>query len=257
MPDQKTITTECRTCRDCRRLAPADDFIKIRGTLQTLCKKCNAKRSTEWSKKNKNRLPLDYDLSEIRTCSGCDEAKPISEYPMCRGRRYFRCKACLATEGRMWVAENRDRSRENKRAYAQRHPEKNRESKNTYRRSIRGIAKGTEWKERNREYLNALAREQYRKNPELFNARNLRRKILEHSAGGVFSDEDESSMYERQVGLCLGCGRDISDGKYHVDHILALIHGGSHWPSNRQLLCVKCNHQKGIKTPEEWAARLK
>lgn len=59
-------------------------------------------------------------------------------------------------------------------------------------------------------------------------------------------------LYLWQGGRCAGCFVDLN-GKYHVDHMVPLVSGGSHSPDNVQILCQKCNHKKNIMEVELWA----
>jgi 5-methylcytosine-specific restriction endonuclease McrA len=47
---------------------------------------------------------------------------------------------------------------------------------------------------------------------------------------------------------CASCRMPLRGG-YHVDHIVSLMAGGAHAPSNLQLLCPTCNVRKWAKDP--------
>lgn len=49
------------------------------------------------------------------------------------------------------------------------------------------------------------------------------------------------------VGRCAHCG---STSKLTVDHIIAVVHGGTDAPWNLQALCWSCNRKKG---PQSWS----
>jgi 5-methylcytosine-specific restriction endonuclease McrA len=53
---------------------------------------------------------------------------------------------------------------------------------------------------------------------------------------------------ELQRWKCTACGTSLKSG-YHVDHVLSLMAGGEHKPSNLQLLCPTCNVKKWAKHP--------
>lgn len=88
-------------------------------------------------------------------------------------------------------------------------------------------------------------------NPEtrLTNWRN--RSAMIRMAEGTHTAQDVKDIYESQLGECVYCGSDLSDG-YHVDHIMPLVLGGSNWSSNLQCLCATCNLRKGGKHPDDW-----
>lgn len=140
---------------------------------------------------------------------------------------------------RDWSARNRERAREICREYRRRHPEKSA----TYQRN-------------NPDRVRVYG-DRYRKaNPEktYTKARNRRARIRQ--AAGTHTAQDVLNLLENQNGLCAGCGCNISSG-YHVDHIVALVNGGSNWPENLQLLCPPCNMKKGMKSQSEFLALIR
>jgi len=70
-------------------------------------------------------------------------------------------------------------------------------------------------------------------------------------ASGTFTANDIEALLEQQNYRCNGCAIDLLR-RFHVDHIVPLIRGGTNWPDNLQLLCHRCNCSKGTKTMEEW-----
>lgn len=56
-------------------------------------------------------------------------------------------------------------------------------------------------------------------------------------------------VIERDGGRCRRCG---ATERLQVDHIVAVVHGGSDDPSNLQTLCGPCNRAKG---PLAWERR--
>lgn len=51
---------------------------------------------------------------------------------------------------------------------------------------------------------------------------------------------------------CAACRSDLRKTGYHRDHIVPLVRGGAHEPSNIQLLCPPCNLSKGAKHPVDF-----
>jgi len=109
-------------------------------------------------------------------------------------------------------------------AYSKAHPEKNREN----------------------------ARAQYRKNPAKFAVYSRNRKARKKAAEGHHTTVDIAAIRSAQKGRCAYCRTSLKAGE-HVDHIIALINGGSNWPSNLQLLCPPCNLSKKAKDPIAFA----
>lgn len=85
-------------------------------------------------------------------------------------------------------------------------------------------------------------------NPELIAAHKRNRRAIKNNAEGTHTAIDVIVMYWSQIGRCANfmCNVELTD-EYHIDHIVALVNGGSNWPSNLQLLCPKCNMSKGSK----------
>jgi 5-methylcytosine-specific restriction endonuclease McrA len=111
-------------------------------------------------------------------------------------------------------------------------------SKSFQKHKAKRMAENKEWKKKHKEavklYMRAI-------------------KVMRRNAEGRFDESDIVRMLAEQNNLCIGCSIDISTS-YHVDHIKAVTKGGTHWPSNLQLMCGPCNRSKGTKTMEEWIA---
>lgn len=60
----------------------------------------------------------------------------------------------------------------------------------------------------------------------------------------------KTALYERQRGICNGCGEEFAKRNLEVDHILPLSKGGQTELVNLQLLCGHCNRVKGDRTQE-------
>lgn len=83
----------------------------------------------------------------------------------------------------------------------------------------------------------------------------LRRK-RELEADGHFSNADIQLIYMNQEGQCVYCDALFDDTGYHIDHIMPLCKGGSHWPDNLQLLCPTCNLSKSGKDPNQYEKEI-
>jgi hypothetical protein len=44
----------------------------------------------------------------LKRCSKCGEDKPLSEFPLCRGKPRARCKPCHVSDARAWALENHE-----------------------------------------------------------------------------------------------------------------------------------------------------
>ena len=60
-----------------------------------------------------------------------------------------------------------------------------------------------------------------------------------------FSDKDKRTAYERQNGICPICGTHHEIEEMEGDHIIPWSKGGKTTIDNLQVLCKKCNREKG------------
>lgn len=194
-------------------------------------------------------------LDQMRECRECKAQKPLANFPRTRGKYFWQCKTCSCARSQRWAERNRDRSNEIKKRYSELHPDMDLAAKQKCYEANRKryIAAAAARKVSQRDRVNANYRKQYADNPEPFLRRARRRDVREAFAEGEVTRLDEQILMAKQAGRCVGCRIEIGEGvAYHADHIIPLVSGGSHWPENRQLLCVRCNHKKGVKSDTEW-----
>lgn len=106
-------------------------------------------------------------------------------------------------------------------------------------------------------------RRQYRQTERgkmLERANQARRRACKLAVGGSYTTEDIRLQIRSQTDKkgklrCWWCGKVIK-GKYHIDHRIPLIHGGSNDVRNLCIAHPVCNHSKGSKLPHEWNGRL-
>lgn len=114
------------------------------------------------------------------------------------------------------------------------------------------------WRAKNPDREHQRYRRWETENPEKVAIVRGRRAKREREAEGVFTDADAAALHDRQKGLCRFfevCGNRLGE-VYARDHIAPLIKGGSHWPANRQLLCLTCNSRKGFKDQDAFLAEI-
>ena len=51
-------------------------------------------------------------------------------------------------------------------------------------------------------------------------------------------------VLQRNNYQCQGCGKQKTEAKLNIDHIIPLATGGTNDISNLQVLCSRCNQQK-------------
>ncbi len=155
-----------------------------------------------------------------------------------------------------WRAENRERILEKEAAWR----EKNRDHIRAYTLA---------WQRKNRGKMREYTRSWYAANPErhaqftkAWKQANptssaiytRKRRALRLGAEGAHTKDDIKRIFNGQRGKCAYCCASIKN-RFHVDHIVALINGGSNWPKNLQLLCQPCNQKKAKSDPIEFAQR--
>ena len=94
-----------------------------------------------------------------------------------------------------------------------------------------------------------------KQNKEKVTAYKASNRAKRKSALGKYTGEQILNLLKLQNGKCPCCKVDITKG-FHRDHIKALACGGSNDITNIQLLCAKCNLQKGKKDSVEFMQTL-
>lgn len=132
------------------------------------------------------------------------------------------CKECIKKRQLAWYASNKERNYFNGR-----------------RSKLADPAKAREYQAKHRNKSEVKERQKIH---------NANRRARERNAQGEFTAKDICELMEKQNGCCNHCGHNIRH-KYHIDHIVPLVNGGSNFPTNLQLLCPTCNTRKGSRPP--------
>lgn len=69
---------------------------------------------------------------------------------------------------------------------------------------------------------------------------------------GKLSKGIADKLMKLQRGRCAVCRRDVSKGKYHLDHVMPMALGGVNEDFNMQILCPPCNQRKSAKHPVDF-----
>lgn len=134
-----------------------------------------------------------------------------------------------------WRAANSGKVQEHKARHAAKH-------------SVKCAAAAAAWRAQHPQRHRDNARAYRLANPEAVLATGRNRRAREKAAEGSHTAADIRRIYALQKGRCACCGVSVGK-KYHVDHIIPLIKGGSNWPSNLQIACPMCNVKKRDKDP--------
>jgi hypothetical protein len=160
--------------------------------------------------------------------------------------------AWASAQNRAWKAANRKKSNDTIRAWKAANPEK-------------VIAQNRAWYVANKQRSNALTRAWRTANPEKMKAQSHRRRARKHFATVAPPSELraiaawQSRIRELTIVNCYWCSAEVNpskNGKWHIDHIVALARGGSHSAENLCIACVNCNKRKHAKPLASWSASL-
>jgi 5-methylcytosine-specific restriction endonuclease McrA len=182
----------------------------------------------------------------VKTCTRCNEAKPLAEFYRTRqnrdGRTYW-CKGCRAAYRREQYTANLEKARAERREWKAANPEKKRAYSAAHYRRDQTYYK--EWYAKNREKKIAASRE-YRK-------RTGRRGRPDWLKTALRLGQCTKEQLEWKVAYygwkCVYCG-----GPYEtIDHVIPLSRGGTSHPVNLVPACRACNYAKHAKTLKEWA----
>lgn len=88
------------------------------------------------------------------------------------------------------------------------------------------------WRANNPTKARALAQKRYRQLKE---------------APGWHDEDDITLICDELEDSCYYCGEYVGSD-FHIDHMLPISRGGSHWPSNITITCKTCNLDKHNKT---------
>jgi 5-methylcytosine-specific restriction endonuclease McrA len=78
----------------------------------------------------------------------------------------------------------------------------------------------------------------------------LNRQRQERLRSAESDGHSRQDVFDRDAGICQLCGVELDPGRWHQDHIVPLIAGGSDLIENCQALCPPCNWHKGVRTVE-------
>lgn len=133
------------------------------------------------------------------------------------------------------------------------------------KRAARAIAEGRilgqsgNWRRFSKEEIREKRRLYVDQNRELIRQhvrlRYARRKAMSYGASGKHSVADIEFLWKLQKGKCAFCLQSLIKFRFHIDHYVPLVKGGTNDRKNLRLLHKKCNLSKGARDPAEHALR--
>jgi 5-methylcytosine-specific restriction endonuclease McrA len=154
---------------------------------------------------------------------------------------------------RAWYARNKDKVAAQARAAKQKDPER------VLERSRRWVRKNRQYTwdyyAANSETIKARIRQWVSENRDKTGAYSRNRRARVAQAEGSHTGAEIQNLLKKQKGRCAYCSANISK-RFHADHIVPLVDGGSNWISNIQLTCPRCNTRKNRTDPAIFAARM-
>ena len=252
-----------KVCRTCQVEKPLNQFpvvSKNRDGLDSWCRECKKAYDRAYYLANKERIK--GNVRRYRE-NNPDKVKASQRKYREDNREYLR------EQSREYRINNIEKVRKSDRRYRAENIHKLREADREYYKKNSDVIKayqkeyakdnpekisrrGREYRAKNKAKLAQYFRRYREKYPERKAAYRRNRRARKKNAEGSHTPDDILHILELQDHKCNYCITRVRDS-YHVDHIIALMNGGTNWPSNLQILCPSCNLSKGAKCPVEFA----
>lgn len=214
-----------------------------------------------------------------KKCTSCKKYLPstldffyVSKYYK-DGLTYY-CKECLKSQARAYEQRKTQEERsayyktryqnnkhtilERQKQYNKNNLEKVRAMKRryypTHREEIKEYQR--EYYIKNTDHIKNRVRNWKQNNKQQVRSINANRRALKKRSGGTFNDKDIALQFSAQGKICWWCDSPIELETCHIEHRVPISRGGTNWPDNIVLSCIRCNLSKGPKLPGEWCGRL-
>jgi len=216
--ETSTVTKICTVCGDEKLIT---EFYKRKASndgYSPSCKKCR-------DSYNKSHFPYKSKEHKVsngvtKICTVCKEEKSVTEFHKRRGGFRPACKICRKPATRIYNTANRKK-----------------------------IADSCKlWRETNKERMIEYRKKYREDNPAKIAVNNRNRRARKKLAGGTHTAADVINLFNLQKKKCAVCKKSIIKG-YHVDHVIAIVNGGTNDKYNLQLLCASCNLTKNDSDP--------
>lgn len=178
-----------------------------------------------------------------KTCTGCDQVKPLADYPRrsaSRDGHWARCKVCVLVRRKAWYEANKEQVLARQKARYEANRDQNIAQKKAYH--AERWANDPEYRERIRAQRKAATTRYYR--------------LLASAKQEPYTRQ---AIFERDGWVCGICDQPINPGlvgQVHpdapsIDHIVPLSRGGDDTPANVQASHFGCNAGKCDRVSDE------
>lgn len=182
----------------------------------------------------------------MKSCSKCGEIKTVADFSKDASKRdmlHSSCKVCDRIAKAAYNAANSEKNKACTYKWRAENPE-------------RHLANSAKWRAANSEKVRAATEkwqaanfEKYKEGKRIIEQNRRASKL---ASGGKLSKGLAERLFKLQRGKCAcGCKQPLGD-RYHLDHIMPLVLGGSNTDDNIQLLRQLCNNQKYAKHPVDF-----
>lgn len=192
-----------------------------------------------------------FILTQKKTCKGCGETKPLSEFYKhagCKDGTVGECKDCYHRKQREYQQrpEYKKRHKLVSRRWEINHPEQRREIQRN--RVAKNPHKYYETKKQWRD-ANPDKTKEYRKRYDDANKEKL--FIRAHKRRTTPGDWNPQAIRElkESYGFCVYCGKKK---KLTIDHVVPIDRGGTNDMDNLVPACKSCNSRKNTKSLLSW-----
>lgn len=167
------------------------------------------------------------------------------------------CSECKKGHIKEWSENNKEKRLKSSREWKSRNRGVLYERQKEYRANNKHLrqVESKKYREKYPDKVKECKKKAVEKNREHYTVLSRNYTARKKNSEGKHTVKDIRELFVSQNGICNGCGVTLETtgkNKYHVDHIIPLIKGGSNYPSNLQLLCPSCNTSKCDKDFEEW-----